>query len=785
MRVSLQWLKEYIDLPTDDVAGLKRAFDMLGHAVESVEILEADWTSVVVGKVLTVDAHPDADKVRVTTVDVGTGDPYQIICGAWNFEAGAVVPVALPGAVLPGGFAIGSRAIRGVDSHGMICSESELGLGDDHDGIMVLADETPIGGDFVDQLELPDVVFELEITNNRPDVMSMVGVARELAAWFGIEYREPEIQLETVPGEPQVSITISAPDGCNRFTAREVRGMKLGKSPLWMRERLRKAGVRAISNAVDVTNYVMMELGHPLHAFDADTIANNVLDVRWAQRGEDLATLDGSIRELTPEDLVIVDAAGPTSLAAIMGGARSEVTKATSNVLMEAAHWNPTTVMYSSRRQDLQSEASKRFERNVDPNLAPRANDRACQLLARVAGGEVLESQIDIVANGFEPATVELPTSEVQRLLGDRFTTDMSADLLRRLELGVAVDGDTIRVSVPTYRPDLTRPADLVEEVARLADFDTFEATLPTGPAGGLDEGQKLTRVIVTTLRGLGLNQAVNLPFVSQEELAAFSEKVADVVSVRNPLRDDQSKLRQSLLPALLRNVRENLNRGAPGVPLFEIGRVFYAQPWSEDARVPDQPNRLAIAMAGSLGGTEADAAAALGVVTALAQRLGLEVDREAVQPRGYHPTRTASLELHGKSIGYAGEVHPDVLAIFEIERRVAVVEVELSPLIAGHSARQMRPVSTFPHVDFDLSFDVPSGLAGGDLVEATARASVLLEGAEVFDDFVHPESGQRSIAIRYRLRAPDRTLDRSEIETERAKLVAAAAALGATLRGG
>lgn len=785
MRVSLNWLKDYIDLPTADTSELKRAFDMLGHAVESIETLEADWTKVLVGKVLTVAAHPDADKVRVTTVDVGTGEPYQIICGAWNFDAGAVVPVALPGAVLPGGFEIGTRAIRGVESNGMICSEQELGLGEDHDGIMVLADDTPIGGDFADQLELPDVVFELEVTNNRPDVMSMVGVARELAAWFGADYREPAIDLATVPGEPRTAITISAPDGCNRFTAREITGMHLGKSPLWMRERLRKAGVRAISNVVDVTNYVMMEMGHPLHAFDANTISGNALDVRWATDGEQLETLDGSIRKLTSADLVIVDAAGPTSLAAIMGGARSEVTANTSTVLMEAAHWNPSTVMYSSRRHDLQSEASKRFERNVDPNLAPRANDRACQLLTEIAGGDVVDSQIDIIANTFESDTIDLATNEVQRLLGDRFTTEVSADLLRRLKLEVTVDGETIQVRIPTYRPDLTRPADLMEEVARLADFDTFEATLPTGPAGGLDESQKLTRAIVTTLRGLGLSQAVNLPFVSTDELVLFTSQVTQVVSVRNPLRDDQSKLRQSLLPALLRNVRENLNRGAVAAPLFEIGRVFYAKPWSDDERVPEQPNHLAVAIAGSFGGAEADASAALAVVTALAERLGIEFVREPAQPAGFHPTRTAALEVQGKLIGHAGELHPDTLQVFEIDRRVAVFEVELGPLIAGHAARQMQEVSTFPHVDFDLSFDLPASLAGGDLVDATRRSSDLIESAEVFDDFMHPETGQRSIAVRYRLRAADRTLERTEIDNEREKLVAAAAALGATLRGG
>ncbi len=791
MHVSLQWLKEYIDLPTGDPIELRRAFDMLGHAVESIEVLDVDWTSVLIGKVLTVDAHPDADKVRVTTVDVGKEEPLQIICGAWNFEAGAVVPVALPGAVLPGDFAIGSRKIRGVESHGMICSEHELGLGEDAAGILVLEEDAPIGAPFESILELPDIVFELEITNNRPDVMSMVGVARELAAWFDVDFREPDVSLTTVPGAPELAVSISAPDGCNRFTAREVRGITLGKSPLWVRERLRKAGVRAISNAVDVTNYVMMELGHPLHAFDIDSIAGGTLDVRWATAGESLETLDGSVRNLTSEDLVIVDAAGPTSMAAIMGGARSEVNDATVNVLMEAAHWNPPTVMYSSRRHDLQSEASKRFERGVDPNLSPRANDRACRLLAEFGGGEVVETQIDIVANAYSPASLTLAVSEVQRLLGERFDAEMSADLLRRVHLDVARDGASLDVVVPTYRPDVTRPADLIEEIARLADFDTFDATLPTGPAGGLSSEQSRTRTLLATLRGLGLHQAVNLPFVSPGELEAFGGGVTEVVAVRNPLRDDQSKLRQSLLPGLLRNVRENLNRGAGAVALFETGRVFYARPWQDDARVPDQPERVAVAIAGPLGVAElgsparnADAATAHALLTAVARRMGLHLERDAAQPPGYHPTRTASVELAGTPIGFAGELHPDIAAAFEIDVRVAIAEVELGPLVAAQPRIEMAPISTYPHVDFDLSFEIPRTLAGSDLVEATAKASTLVERVTVFDDFVHPEKGERSIAVKYRLRASDRTLSRDEIEAERAAFVNAAASRGARLRG-
>ncbi len=795
MRVSLNWLKEYVELPTDDVAELSRAFDMLGHAVEEVEHFAVDWTDVYIGKVLRVEPHPNADAVRVTHVDLGDGEEHQIICGAWNFEAGAVVPVAIPGAVLPGDFKIGTRAIRGVESHGMICSERELGLGDLHEGIMVLDPAAPIGEPFESILALPDVVFDLEVTNNRPDVMGIVGVARELAAWYNTEVVHPDVSLDTVPGDPELQVVITATDGCNRFVAREMQNVAIGPAPLWMTERLRKAGVRAISNIVDVSNYVMLEMGHPMHAFDAEAIAGQRLEVRWASPGENLETLDGVVRNLSEKDLVIVDDDGPTSLAAVMGGARSEVVETTSRVIMEAASWHPATVMYTSRRHDLRSEASARFERGVDPNLADDANARACKLLQQIAGGTILETVIDEHPNRIDPVTIELPERTVTRLLGDRFNLAAAADLLDRLHLQVE-RGENLTVTVPTYRPDLTRPADLVEEIARLADFDTFDETVPTGPAGGLLSEQKRSRQANSVLRGAGLIQAINLPFVSEDELSAFNDGgsdglVPEVVTVRNPLREDQAKLRQSLLPGLLRNIRDNKNRGAESVGLFEAGRVFYARPWRDDERVPEQPVRLGIAISGPFGATRldgppqpADASTALALVAALGDALGVHIGRTPGSRVGFHPTRTAALTVDEEIVGYAGELHPDIAQSFEIAGRVAVVELDLDPLTAERSSVQMKPVSTYPHVDFDLSFEVGLEAKAADVVSATVAGSPLVESATVFDDYRGSDGG-RAIAIRYRLRAADRTLDADEIAGERDKMIKEAAAQGATLRGG
>jgi phenylalanyl-tRNA synthetase beta chain len=791
MRVSMRWLSELVDLPTSDVGELTRAFDYLGHQVEDIIHYTADWTDVVVGRVESIEPHPDGDQVRVTRVDVGDGSLHQIICGAWNFDEGAVVPVALPGAVLAGGFEIASRRIRGVESNGMICSEGELGLGDDQAGIMVLDPDVPIGVAFASVLELPDVVFDIDVTTNRPDVMGMVGVARELAAWFGIPYGRPETKLDPVAGAPDVAVTISAPDGCNRFVAREIRGITVGPSPLWMRQRLRKAGQRPISNVVDVTNYVMLEMGHPLHAFDADRVAGGRLDVRWATGGEVIVTLDDATRRLSSEDLVIADADGPTSLAAVMGGARSEVVEETKRVLMEAASWNPAVVMHTSRRHDLQSEASARFQRGVDPNLAPQANARASRLLAEVAGGEVLEEAIDIVAKRFDPVTIELPITEVHRLLDDTFTVERCARLLRRLDLGVTESTGFLSVEVPTYRGDLTRPVDLVEEVARLADYDTFPATVPTGPAGGLSVEQRRLRRLHETLRGLGLHQVINLPFVSETELEEFaSAESAGVVAVRNPLRDDQSKLRQSLLPALLRDMRDNRNRGAASVAVFETGRTFFDTPAGDDPRLPHQPVRLGVAITGPFGplalgrpAPDADAATAFAVLRAVGDVLGVHLDRRKASPSGLHPTRSAEVLHGGQVVGVAGELHPDIAERLAILGRVAVLEVAVEPLVAETPTRQMAPLSTYPHVDFDLSFDIPEGLAGADLLEATSGASSLVESAEVFDEYRTPDGMYRQ-AIRFRLRAGDRTLSADEIAAERDAMIAAAARLGATLRG-
>jgi len=795
MLISLRWLQEFVELPTEDPAEIADVLASIGHEVEGHETLAPDWNGVFVGRVVGIEEHPDADRIRVCQVDIGTATE-QIICGAWNFEEGALVAVAIPGSVLAGGFEIGRRTIRGVDSNGMICSEQELGLGDDHEGIVVLDGDHEPGTPFSDLIELPDVIFDLSITPNRPDAMSHLGIARDLAAHYSIAHRVPDRPLHPVAGSIGIEIEIGDPVGCRRFVASEVTDVTVTSSPMWVRHRLTKCGVRAISNVVDVTNYVMLELGQPLHAFDADAIAGSKLSVHRATVGETLVTLDGEERALDPDDLIIYDTDGPISMAGTMGGASSEVSSSTTRVLMEAASWDPPTIMYMSNRHALRSEASARFERGVDPNLAPIANRRASAMVAELSGGNVIEGYVDNVATPAEPVTIDLTLADVERLLGTGFTTAVVTGILERL--GMTVSGsDPLHVEVPTYRPDLTRPVDLVEEVARMHGYDNFPATLPTGPAGGLTPEQRREREAYRTLAGLGLDQTVNLPFVGEADVEALglADLLPRLVTVKNPLRDEERRLRPTLLANLMRTVRYNVSHGNETVALFESGLVFHDRPAEIDSRLPDQQQKLAWAVVGPWGpkklGTSpmaADGDLSLALVRSLAAAMGIRhLVLEQGEAPGLHPGRSAIVSIGDRTIGFAGELHPAAARHFEITGRVAVAELDLGPITATPALVESSSPSVYPFVDFDLSFVVDDALPAKEVLGASSKASgELLESAAVFDEYRGPdlEPGTHAIAIRYRLRAPDRTLNNKEANQVREAMIAAVEEVGGTLRG-
>lgn len=797
MKLPLSWLNDYIDLSDIDPDDLAEVLYSLGHEVEGVERVEPVFTGVTVGRVLEVGPHPDADRIRLCSVTTG-GDPVEIVCGAWNFEAGAIVPVAPPGATLAGGLTLERREIRGVVSNGMICSAQELGLGEDADGIMVLDPATPVGSDFLELVALPDVVYDLSITPNRPDAMSMVGIARELGAYYDRPVAVPEPRLTTSSDESSFSVKIDDPTGCRRFVGREVRDVTPGPSPLWMQLRLQRAGVRSISNLVDVTNYVMLELGQPIHGYDFDRVGGESLLIRRARPGETMTTLDDVERRLSPNDLVIEDGAGQLQgFAGIMGGADSEITGTTTRVLIEAASWDPPTILFGSRRHGLRSEASARFERGVDPNLPPLATARVAELIQATAGGEILHTVVDEVPVAVQPWIVEMPMRDVHRLIGVDIPRDDAASYLERLGFGVAGD-DPLVVTVPTRRPDVTRSADLVEEVARLYGYDRLTPTLPTGPSGGLLPDQLRERTLRSALTGAGFSEAQTFSFHGREDLDRLELPSDDprrnAIVVRNPLREEESLMRSTLLVGLLSALSYNRSHRLPDVALFEIGRVFYNEPSPHYEGVPHQPRRLAAVAMGSFGdvalgmkGRPVDVYAMTALWRTIAQRLGLggsQLRSETIA--GLHPGRGAQVILDGNVIGTLGELHPAVARRFELPGRVAVMEVDVAPIVGERDSWVLAEPSLYPPVEFDLAFLVDHATPASRVVSTVSDAGAdLVESVDVFDEYHGLANGKKSLGLRVVLRSDDKTLTADEAATTRTAMVEAVVdAVGGELRG-
>ena len=793
MIASLRWLEEFVDLPTRDPAVIAAAFDGLGFEVEAVATVEAQFRGVIVARVTAIRPHPAADRVRLVTIDIG-GANLEVVCGAWNFEVGATVAYATVGSRLAGGLEVGERDIRGVPSPGMICSERELGIGDEGGGILVLEDGLAPGTDFATLMALPDVVFEISITPNRPDAMSIHGLARELGAFFGATVRPIDVTLPRATGATRAQVRIEDPAGCPRFTAREIAGVTVAASPLWMRMRLRAAGVRPINNVVDVTNYVMLESGQPLHAFDLDRIPGETIVVRRARSGEALTTLDGVERTLDATDLVIASPEAALGLAGIMGGGDSEVSPQTRRVLLEVAHFEPTGVLLTGKRHGLRTEAVARFERGVDPALPPIASARATALIVRLAGGAPAGDLVDAHPAPREPAVVALAVREVERLLGVRlFAVEIGA-LLRRLGFAVAGE-DPLHVTVPTYRPDVTRPADLVEEVARLHGLDNVPATLPRGPGGGLPDWERRRRAVRGAMVGAGYYEIFSFDFVAREQLTRLrlpaDDPRLDPLLVRNPLNDEQAALRTTLLTGLLDGLRINVARNLGDAALFELGTVFLAAP---EAPLPDQPLHLGFAAVGAVPGPSwqprqpRDALDAIGLIETLAIATGAPLRVEQSHEPGFHPGRSARVLLGERAVGVIGEIHPDVVAAWDLPGRVVAGELSLSGWDEAAASDFVVP-SLLPPVVFDLAFDVATTMPVAGLEAAIRIAGgPYLESLSVFDVFQGQplEVGRKSVAVRLTFRHPERTMVDEEMIPIRAAIVAEVrSAVGGILRGG
>ncbi|MFC8987297.1 phenylalanine--tRNA ligase subunit beta [Streptomyces sp. NPDC056956] len=854
MRVPLSWLREYVDLPaTETGRDVQAKLIAAGLEVETVEHLGADLKGpLVVGQVLTIEELEGFKKpIRFCTVDVGTangtGEPQEIVCGARNFAVGDKVVVVLPGAVLPGGFAISARKTYGKVSQGMICSSDELGMGDDGSkGIIVLPPETEVGKDAIELLELVDEVLDIAVTPDRGYCLSLRGVARETATAYGLPLRDPALLDVPGPNAFGYPVKVSDPVGCDRFTARTVTGLSPeARSPIWLQRRLQKVGMRPISLAVDITNYVMMELGQPLHAYDRAQVQGTI-GVRRAEPGEKLTTLDGVERTLDAEDLVITDDRGPIGLAGVMGGADTEIADgnggggASTDVVIEAAHFDAVSVARTARRHRLSSEASRRFERGVDPQAAAAAAQRTVDLLVLLAGGTAEAGVTEVVAPS-APRTITLPANHPDKVAGVAYGRET---VVRRLQqVGCDVYGnsaawnassggggratggqDELIVTVPSWRPDLTDPNDLAEEVIRLEGYENLPATLPRPPAGrGLSSRQRLHRRIGRALAGAGYVEAPNYPFVSEQVFdqlgLAADDPARRVVRLTNPLSDEEPALRTSLLPGLLGALRRNDGRGSHDLALFETGLVFHPRaeqrkavrlpvdrrPTDEelaglDAALPEQPRHVAVVLAGARErdgwwgkGRPADWADAVEAARTVAREAGAELIVRKGQYGPWHPGRCAELAVvvdgAERVVGHAGELHPGVLKTLGLPERTCAAELDLDAVAgAGQDTPQAPAISTFPVATQDVALVVDAFVPSAD-VEAALRegAGELLESIRLFDVYENAEQlgeGRKSLAYALRFRAADRTLTVDEASAARESAVALAGErTGAVLR--
>jgi phenylalanyl-tRNA synthetase beta chain len=774
MRAPLSWIREFT--PVSAVpADIADALNQLGLEVEAIDEPGRDISGVIVARILDVVPHPDADRIRLADIDFGDGQ-LRVVCGAPNIEAGMVVPFAQVGAVLPGDFKIERRKIRGVVSEGMLCSARELGLGDDHDGIIPLPSDAPLGADVREVLGLDDVVFELAITPDRPDAMGITGIARELAAHFGlpfdVEEREPGPRVDELGG---ARVVVEAPDRCPRFVGL-VANVTMGASPAWMQRRLTLAGMRPISNVVDVTNYVMLERCRPLHAFDLGRLAGRGIVVRLARDGETMTTLDDVERKLTSEDLLICDGErSPQAIAGIMGGAAAEVSDATTEILLESAYFSPSGIAKTAKRLGLRSEASARFERGIDPNGAGSGASRAMELLMAVAGARSVAGAIDVYPQPVERPRIMVRTDRVNQLLGTSLTDDEIVDYLT--PLGIDLAGGI--ATVPTFRPDLEREIDLIEEVARRVGLDHIERTIPASPEkiGGLTPRQRDRRAVTDVLVGAGFDECYTLPLLAPADLARAGRAGLPAIEVENPLRAEESLLRPTLLPGLLRAVAFNAAHGEPDVALFETGTVF--APPEGDAKLSTERFHVAFAQSHAVRRVphEADRAVdvydATAVLTALFDELRVgswRLDAAAID--GLRPGRAARIVVDDADVGVVGEVARDVVDALDLPQPTVACSVDLDALLErARRDRRALPVSRFPASSIDLAFVVDATIPADAVRETLAGAGgELLEAVRLFDVFRSESLGENKVSLAFalRFRSPDRTLTDEEISALR-----------------
>ena len=793
MKFTVDWLKQYteVNIATNE---LSDRLTMAGLEVEGVEELFTGLDGVKVAEILSVTDHPDADRLVLCEVAVGA-DTVQVVCGAPNARQGLFTAIALPGANLPTGLSIKKSKIRGQSSFGMLCSEKDLAISDDHSGIMELNWLNESGQDLAKALELSDTMIEVDLTPNRPDCTSVIGIARETAAFCGSSLSLPvtDADLPALTGE-NCSFAVEVEDqDCLRYTARLLKNVVIGPSPWWLKKRLLSVGLRPINNVVDITNFVMLEYGQPLHAFDFQKLRGGKIVVRKPKTGETLATLDGVERELDSQMLMICDAEAPVAVAGVMGGANSEVDQQTSEVLLESACFEPISVRRTARKLNMGTDSSYRFERGVDPKLAPRALQRAVDLLVEIAGAEVMDNGIDYAAGVSEPVAIELRVSRTSDLLGVAFTAGEITELLQHIELAVEqVNDDTLLVTPPTFRIDLEREVDLVEEVARLRGYDEFPLTMPLVPMASTwqDPARMLRKNVSDMMTSLGFYEAINYSFVSPKHFDMLEldedDPLRQTVHLLNPLGEDQSVMRSMLLPGLLENVRRNVNHQTSDIRLFETGKCFIPgsgleQPVEEMyLTAVICGNRLPGAPIIHFGQEKSDLIDMKGVVETLINEFSCEGIIMDVNPpldlpyceRGSLVTLTAE----GKLLGQFAKIGSSVLRNFSIKQDVFFVNLNLDVLRSSSSnKKQFNPLPKFPSVNRDIAVIVAEQVGAGDILQAISDFDIpLIEKAELFDIYRGKPiaADKKSVAVAVTYQSAEQTLDDETVDREHQKII-------------
>jgi phenylalanyl-tRNA synthetase beta chain len=777
VKFSVKWLQEFIpiDVPVERLAEL---LSHSGSKVESIDKPAKEIGGVVVSEVLDITPHPDADNLTLVEVKVDGRTTQRVVCGAQNFSVGDRVPLAQVGARLSG-MEVKERTIRGQPSRGMLCSPAELGVSRDNSGILVLPPDAALGEDVSALLGLDDTIIELEVTPNRGDCMGMVGIAREVAALLGHELKIPDWDAAAQENvENPLTVDIRDPKGCSRFAARYVSGVSSAPSPVWMQSRLLALGVRPISNIVDVSNYVMLETGHPSHAFDAARIDGATLIVRRAADGEELTTLDGQPRRLHPDDLVVADPDRALGIAGVMGGLDSEVSNETTDVVVEAARWDPASIAYTTRRHLLRTEASARFERGADPEMPPVAAARAAHLIAELAGGSVAARVVDEYPTPWRPARITLRPARTNAVLGFAVPADAQASHLKSVGFHVAETDGTIDATVPSFRSeDVTREIDLIEEVARLAGFNRLPVTLPPGRAGALEPEQAAERRMRRVLTGLGMAEAWTSSFGSQAELDALGierdHPARRMVQVANPTSDDEPALRTTLLPGLLRSAARNVAQHASSIALYEIARTYEPS----TSILPRETLAAGGVFSGTRGGTSWrkapepwDFFGAKGVLEKAVE--AMEIDGLGFAPAKtmpFHPARAASVALGATSIGLLGELHPVVCDRFSVPEGTVAFELSLVRLFARLPERvKVEELSRFPAVYVDLAVVVGDGVPAArveDVIREAGAPEVV--GTRLFDVYKGEQvpRGHKSLAYALELRSRERTLKDEDVQ--------------------